>query len=154
MNTEKFTLFCFLQSPKLKTEYCYKTQYRKPGFTNGVKQFRRYQYLFVRTIIFMVSFIFTFYFLFIYVNLHKCDYPKKETQEFRWTILLDFRLSNFLVVLRTTVHNQNINKQIINSSGWNSYELQFLREELLCKYSYFKVVLIFCTAVYCLWAVK
>ncbi len=42
------------QSPKLKTEYRNKTQYRKPGFMDRVKQFWRYQYL-CSSIIFLFS---------------------------------------------------------------------------------------------------
>ena len=44
------------RSPKLKTGYCHETLYRKPVFTNGVRQFCSYQNIFKEIVIYMVQF--------------------------------------------------------------------------------------------------
>ena len=62
--------------------------------------------IFLRNIIFMVSFMFSLYFLLLDVNLHNCIYPKKETRKFRSTILVKFRA--LASRLTFTVHQQII----------------------------------------------
>ena len=72
-------------SPKLKTVYRYETQFCNPSFTNGVWQFRGFQYFCYEIWIYLVSSCS----LLLNQNLHKC---KQETREFRSTILLNFGL--------------------------------------------------------------
>ena len=48
-----------------------RTQYLKPGLTNGERQFSWHKHFFVWNIDFIVSFIFVFYFLFLdYTNIY------------------------------------------------------------------------------------
>lgn len=59
-----------VSEPKTKTGYRHETQYRTQGNFVGINTFFN--------LFFMVSFIFSLYFLFLDVNKHKRLYPKKD----------------------------------------------------------------------------
>ena len=67
--------------PVPDTGYLHETQYQNPGFRTGVRQFCRSQYF-----VWSQYILFMFY-RFLNQNLPKSLDPKKETQEFRSTML-------------------------------------------------------------------
>ena len=79
LQSSQVKLYCSMPVPD--TGYLHETQYQNPGFRTGVRQFCRSQYF-----VWSQYILFMFY-RFLNQNLPKSLDPKKETQEFRSTML-------------------------------------------------------------------
>ena len=87
------------QSPKLKTGYRYENQFWNPGFTNGIRQFCRYQYFCYEILFYSVASYSQFSFNLLNQNLQNVKTPKSKLGSFVQRYSFKFRAqwcTNFL----------------------------------------------------------